>query len=419
MKIEFKIRLFTGLHAELIKNRALNPNGGNNLEGYEVKTSGSAQGSISISNDDPLNDVLKTSLRLQVTTQPAIGERVGILNTGYWGIPIRPDYTSYNASFYAKTTTNFAGALTVSIESTDGRIVYASAVIPGITSIFQKYEVTLTPTIELTQIPTLDAVFVIAVDGTVDVGTEIFFQLVSLYPPTWRNKRNGLRIDIAEKIAAAKPSILRFPGGSFIQGFRDGDKIIRYVWEESIGPIEQRPGHPGLWGYYASNGVGMLEYLEFADELNATAIICVYSGLPSGGYSHPVEEMGPFVESALNAIEYAIGDTSTTWGAIRANNGHPEPFPLPYIEIGNEDYFSDTYNDRYPLFYDAITARYPQITIVGSDYAESRPVPIRDDHYYVALGGFPTRHNRYDDWPRDGSKVCKGILSPEIADIFS
>ncbi|XP_037033096.1 probable alpha-L-arabinofuranosidase A [Bradysia coprophila] len=409
-----------GLHAELIKNRGLNPRGTNNLEGYGAVTSGSAQASISISSDNPLNEVLNTSLRLQVNSRVTNGDRVGILNTGYWGIPIRPDYTFYNASFYAKSATNFNGPLTVTIESSDGSIIYASAVVPQISSTFQKYEVSLVPTAALIQSPTLDVVFVISIEATasaiIDEGTQIFFQLVSLYPPTWRNKPNGLRIDIAEKLAAARPSIMRFPGGSFIQGIKVGDEVIRYVWEETLGPIEERPGYIGTWGYYASNGVGMLEYLEFAEELNATAVICVYSGLANGAYSHPLEEIGEFVESALNAIEYAIGDTSSKWGSIRAANGHPNPFPLPYIEIGNEDYFSRTYNERYPLFYDAIRAKFPQITIIGSDYAESRPVPVRDDHYYVALGGFPQRHTLYDDWPRDGSKVYIGEYATRDGD---
>ncbi len=399
-----------GLHAELIKNRALNPKGWNNLEGYDVVNSGSAEGSISISYDNPLNDVLKTSLRLLVNRRLTVGERVGILNTGHWGIPIRPDYTFYNASFYAKTTTNFAGRLVVSIESTNGSIVYASAVISDeITSVFRKYEVTLTPNPALIQNPSLDVVFVISVDDStsVDAGTEIFFQLVSLYPPTWRNKRNGLRIDLAEKLAASKPSIVRFPGGSFLEGYEYDGEIRRYIWEETVGPIEERPGHPGLWDYYASNGIGMLEYLELAEELNATAVMGVYAGRSLSNFSYPIEEMGPLVQSAINAIEYAIGDISTTWGAIRAANGHPDPFPLPYVEIGNEDYFSVDYNDRYPLFYDAITAKFPQITIVGTDYVESRTVPVRDDHFFVSLGEFPTLHNLYDDVPRNGSKVCK------------
>lgn len=399
------------MHAELIKNRALNPKGWDNLEGYDVVASGAAQGSISISNDNPLNDVLKTSLRLQVSTRPALGERVGILNTGYWGIPIRSDYTYYNASFYAKTTSNFAGPLTLSIESTNGSIIYASGVIPEITSVFRKYELTLTPN-SVDNIPTLDAVFVIAVDGnaSVDPGTEIFFQLVSLYPPTWRNKRNGLRIDLAEKLAAAKPSIVRFPGGSFLEGYVYNGEIRRYIWEETIGPIEERPGHPGLWDYYASNGIGLLEYLELAEELNATAVMGVYAGRSLSNFSYPPDEMGPLVQSALNAIEYAIGDINTTWGSIRAANGHPDPFPLPYIEIGNEDYFSVDYEIRYPPFYDAITTRFPQITIVATDYVESRPVPVRDDHHFVSLGGLPARHTRYDDMPRNGSKVCKSLV---------
>ncbi|XP_037045292.1 probable alpha-L-arabinofuranosidase A [Bradysia coprophila] len=399
-----------GLHAELIKNRALNPKGWDNLEGYDVVSSGNAQGTITISYDNPLNDVLTTSLRLQVNTQLALGERVGIRNSGYWGIPIRPDYTYYNASFYAKATTNFAGPLTVSIESTDGSIVYASAAIPGITSSFQKFEVTLTPIRALIQSPTLDVVFVIALDGSdsVDSGTEVFFQLVSLYPPTWRNKRNGLRIDLAEKLVAAKPSIVRFPGGSFLEGYEYNGEIRRYIWEETIGPIDQRPGHPGLWDYYASNGIGMLEYLELAEELNATAVMGVYAGRSLGNFSYPIDEMEPFVQSALNAIEYAIGDASTTWGSVRAATGHPEPFPLPYVEIGNEDYFSVDYNARYPLFYDAITVKFPQITIVGTDYVDNRPVPVRDDHFFVSLGGLPTLHNHYDTMARNDSKVYIG-----------
>lgn len=372
--------------------------------------SGVAQGSISISNDNPLNDVLKTSLRLQVTTNVALGERVGILNTGYWGIPIRPDYTYYNASFYAKST-NFTGPLTISIESINGSIIYASAVIPQITSSFQKYEVNLMPNPSVIQNPTLDVVFVIAIDGPIDAGTEIFFQLVSLYPPTWRNKRNGLRIDIAEKLEAAKPSIVRFPGGNFLEGFiSDSGEVYRYVWEETIGPIEQRPGFPGIWDYYSSNGVGMLEYLELAEELNATAVLCVYAGYTINNFSYPIEEMEPIVQSALNAIEYAIGDsTTTTWGAVRADNGHPDPFRLPYVEIGNEDFFTNDYEVRYPLFYDAITAKFPQVTIIATDYVESRPVPVRDDHYYVGLGGFPARHTLYDGMSRNGSKVCKSL----------
>lgn len=398
-----------GLHAELIKNRALNPKGWDNLEAYDVVFSGNAEGIISISYDNPLNDVLTTSLRLQVNTRVAPGERVGVRNSGYWGIPIRPDYTFYNASFYAKTTTSYDGPLTISIESTDGNIIYASAVIPGITSSFQKYEITLTPTPALIQNPTLDVVFVIAVDGagSVDPGNEIFFQLISLYPPTWRNKRNGLRIDLAEKLVAMKPSIVRFPGGSFLEGYEYNGEIRRYIWEETIGPIERRPGHPGLWDYYASNGIGMLEYLQLAEELNATAVMGVYAGRSLSNFSYPIEEMEPFVQSALNAIEYAIGDTTTTWGSVRAADGHPDPFPLPYVEIGNEDYFSVDYNARYPLFYDAIIENFPQITIVGTDKVDSRPVPVRDDHYFVGLGGLPSLHHVYDNEPRTDSKICK------------
>jgi alpha-N-arabinofuranosidase len=118
--------------------------------------------------------------------------------------------------------------------------------------------------------------------------------------------------------------------------------------------------------------------------------------------------MGPYVESALNEIEYIIGNTSTTCGARRAADGHPAPFPLKYVEIGNEDWFSDDYEIRYPIFYDAISARYPELVLIATDYVESRPVPMRDDHFYPGFGWFPDNHRLYDDAPRNGSQIFIG-----------
>ncbi|CAL8110638.1 unnamed protein product [Orchesella dallaii] len=347
-----------GLYAELIKNRALSPKRhGSNLDGYAVVKSDGVDGRIYISHDHPLNSVLTSSLRLNADSDVAAGQRIGVSNNGYWGIPIRPDYTSYRASFYAKAI-GFSGPLTVQIESTDGRVVFATAQVPQITEEFQKYEVTLTPTPDMIQNPSLDNLFTISANGPLSANSSIFFNVMSLFPPTYKNRPNGLRIDLAQKLVDAKPSFLRFPGGNFLEGNTIEE---RFIWEETIGDIAQRPGHMGPWGYYSSNGIGLLEYLEFAEDLNAESILCVYAGYSWYGDSIPPEEMGPFVDSALNEIEYVIGDTSTTWGARRAADGHPEPFPLTYVEIGNEDWTSSDYHIRYPIFYDAIRAKYPDL----------------------------------------------------------
>jgi len=394
-----------GLYAELIKNRALSvKSSGGNLEGYAPVNSIEGAGRIYLSHDHPLNSVLTTSLRLNVLENVDSNGRVGISNSGYWGIPIRPDYTSYRASFYAKGD-GYTGPLSISIESTDGSIVYASASIPSITESFAKYEVTLTPDPSMISDPSLDNVFVIATNGAVSANASIFFNVVSLFPPTFNNRPNGMRIDLAQKLKDMKPSFFRFPGGNFLEGNTIDE---RFIWEETIGDISERPGHMGCWGYYSTDGLGLLEYLEFAEDLNADIILGVYAGYSLNHDSVPPEEMGPFVESALNEIEYLIGNTSTTWGAKRAENGHPAPFNLTYVEIGNEDWFSDDYEIRYPIFYDAIRARYPELIIIATDYVESRPVPMRDDHFYPGFGWFPDNHRMYDSAPRNGSQIFVG-----------
>jgi len=394
-----------GLYAELIKNRALSPKRqGNNLEGYSIVKSDGVDGRIYLSRDHPLNDVLKTSLRLNAYNHVSTNQRIGVANEGYYGIPIRPDYNVYKASFYAKAEGSFRGPLTVSIESKDGSVVYASGQVARITDQFQKYEVTLTPNPDLIRTPSLDNLFTITASG-VPNGTSLFFNVISLFPPTFKNRENGLRIDLAQKLVDAKPTFFRFPGGNFLEG----DVLEqRFIWEETIGDVARRPGHMGTWGYYSTDGLGLMEYLLLAEDLNAEIILCVFAGYVLNGDVVPPQEMGPYIESALNEIEYLIGDTNTTWGARRAADGHPEPFPLTYVEVGNEDWSHTDYHLRYPLFYDAILAKYPHLQIIATLDVNTRPIPIRDDHFYPDFGWFPDNHRLYDNAPRNGSKIFVG-----------
>jgi alpha-N-arabinofuranosidase len=189
-----------------------------------------------------------------------------------------------------------------------------------------------------------------------------------------------------------KPTFLRFPGGNFLEGDYFAS---RFPWKTTLGPLEERPGHPGCWSYRASDGLGLLEFLEWCEDLKIEPLLAVYAGyVLHGDHTDAGPLLKPYVQDALDEIEYVTGDVSTYWGAKRAQDGHPEPFKLSYIEIGNEDGFdrSGSYDGRFAQFSDAIKAKYPQLhciaTIGGRDPLGTRSkLTIRkpevvDEHYY-------------------------------------
>ena len=192
------------------------------------------------------------------------------------------------------------------------------------------------------------------------------------------------------------PKFLRFPGGNYVEG----DTIeTRFEWKKTIGPIEQRPGHPCPWGYRSTDGLGLLEFLEWCEDMKAEPVLAVYAGYSlKGTHVNPGPDLEPFVQEALDEIEYVTGDTNTTWGAQRAKDGHPRRSNLHYVEIGNEDWFdkSGSYDARFAQFHDAIKAKYPQLKIIstiGNDQPEnlrvhSRKPDMIDEHYYRSADEF-------------------------------
>jgi len=202
-------------------------------------------------------------------------------------------------------------------------------------------------------------------------------------PPTYDNTPNGLRVDLMRKITALHPGYFRIPGGNYLEG----NTLSTYFnWKNTIGPIESRPGHDNsAWGYWSQDGMGLLEYLEMAEEAGAQPILAVFAGYTLNGSVVPQSQLAPYVQDALDEIQYAIGPTSSTYGAMRAADGHPAPFNLNYVEVGNEDFFdgSGSYNAyRFPMFYDAIKAAYPQLKIIATASVTSRTPDVIDDHYY-------------------------------------
>jgi alpha-L-arabinofuranosidase len=395
-----------GLYAELVQNRAFLDNADEPVHWSVVQGTG-AMATITLDRAKPLNKILTNSLRLDAAKASASG-RAGIANDGYWGIPVKP-HTKYRASFYARTTTNFTGPVRVAIESEDGATTYAEGNVSSLGTNWELHTVTLR-TGDAT--PTAKTRFVLSINQR----GSVWFNLVSLFPPTFHDRPNGNRIDIMQTLAAMKPSFLRFPGGNYVEG---NTLETRFDWKKTIGPLTQRPGHACCWGYRSSDGLGLLEFLDWCEDLKMEPVLAVYAGY-NLNHSHvrTGADLQPYVQDALDEIEYVTGDTSTKWGAERAKDGHRAPFKLTYVEIGNEDEFdrSGSYDARFAQFYDAIKKKYPDIkciSTIGTEHRNqmihSRNPDVIDEHYYSSAATFDKDSpDRWDNYDRTGPKIFVG-----------
>ncbi|HEX4055514.1 MAG TPA: alpha-L-arabinofuranosidase C-terminal domain-containing protein [Tepidisphaeraceae bacterium] len=388
-----------GLYAELVQNRIFQDNAAEPRHWSVVKT-GDTQADIALDENNPIaSTVLTRCLRLDITSI-APGQQAGIANDGYWGIPVRP-HTQYRASFFAKAGSGFSGPLTAEIQNSDGTTVYASASVPAIDTQWKKYELTLTTPNEL---PPVTGRFVILAQGQ----GSVWFNLVSLFPPTFANRPNGNRIDLMQLLADLHPAFLRFPGGNYLEGNTIDE---RFAWKKTIGDLSQRPGHRGPWGYRSSDGLGLLEFFDWCQDLHMQPLLAVYAGYSlRGQHIDPGPALEPFVQNALDEIEYATGDDSTKWGHQRALDGHPAPFKIEYVEIGNEDQFdrSGSYDGRFAQFHDAIKAKYPDLKLIATTPVHSRTPDVVDDHYYRSARAMELDVHHYDKYNRSGPKIFVG-----------
>ncbi|RYE36387.1 MAG: alpha-N-arabinofuranosidase, partial [Sphingobacteriaceae bacterium] len=396
-----------GLYGELIRNRSFKDNF-REPEHWKVINEGDGKATISLDRQQLINTALTTCLKLNIEKQ---GNKTGISNDGFWGIPLKPA-TTYTGSFYAKTDHTQTQPLTVSIESTDGKTTYATAQVSGVNDGWKQYSFSLKTNQNIK--PTADTRFVISTSGT----GNYWFNLVSLFPPTYNNRPNGNRPDIMQLLSDMKPAFLRLPGGNYLEGQMFS---TRYDWKKTLGPLNQRPGHMGTWGYRSSDGMGLLEYLNWCEDLKINTVLALFAGYTlNKDYLEAGPLLKPFVDDALEELEYVMGDTNTKWGAKRAQDGHPQPFKLTYVEIGNEDGFdlSGSYEDRFVQFYDAIKAKYPQLQIIstvggkdplgGRFKVTKRPLELYDEHYYRTASEMESDANHYDNYPRNGAKVFVG-----------
>ncbi len=390
-----------GLYAEMIQNRTFRGSW-EGVEHWGLVRNGDSAATMSIDRNDGPSKALSTSLLLQVTSASS-GNDAGVSNPGYWGLAMKPN-TSYRGSFYARTD-DAAGTLTVRIVNDRSGAVIVSTQVPLHAGPWSEYEYSLKagpirPSVEN------------HIELTLDHPGTLRLQLVSLMPPTFNNRPNGNRPDLMERMAGMHGHFLRLPGGNYLEGDRLEDW---YNWKETIGPLVDRPGHQAPWTYWSTDGLGLLEFLEWCEDLKIEPVLAVYAGYAlNGQHVAAGKDLEPFVQSAVDEVEYLTGNTSTKWGARRAQDGHPAPFPLHYIEIGNEDFFdrSGSYGARFTQFANALRKQYPQYKLIATDPIKAdaaMAIPdMIDDHYYKPPNEMMDFVHHYDNAPRTGPKIFVG-----------
>ena len=402
-----------GLYAELVKNRSFE---------FEQPLMGwTPFGSVEVRSDKPCFDRNPHYVRLTEVGQIT---HAGLENEGFRGMGIQAD-EPYDLTFYGRVVKGDELTLRVELVSASNDIIETQRITLAGSS-WKHYQLAL---LSKTTEPEARLRLTMETKGTLDL------EHVSLFPRhTFNNRPNGLRADLAEALKALKPGVFRFPGGCIVEGTTIE---TRYQWKNTVGPVENRPFNINRWNYtfphkkfpdyYQSYGLGFFEYFQLSEDLGAEPLPVLNCGLScqfenEGMEQHvPVEKLQPYIDDALDLIEFANGPVTSHWGKLRADMGHPSPFGLKYIAIGNEQW-GELYPERLAPFVQAIRARYPEIQIVGSAgpnaegeqfeylWPEMRRlnVDLVDEHYYRSPEWFLSNADRYDNYDRKGPKVFAG-----------
>lgn len=407
-----------GLYAELVKNRSFEfPQ--DHLQGWKPF------GKVDVLDDGPF-ERNPHYVRLSEPGHPH--KWTGLDNEGFFGIGVEKG-KQYRFSVWARVP---EGKETLRIElintaSTGENQFYTQDRIVVDSKEWKKYQVVITAT-ETNPKATL-RIFLESRGGSVDL------EHISLFPvDTWKGHENGLRKDLAQALYDLHPGIFRFPGGCIVEG---ADLDTRYNWKNSVGPVENRPLNENRWeytfphrffpDYFQSYGLGFFEFFQLSEEIGSEPLPILSCGLAcqfqndSEDAHVPVDELQPYIQDALDLIEFANGGVDTQWGKLRAEMGHPAPFNLKFIGIGNEQW-DPIYPEHLKPFIDAIRAKYPEIKIVGSagpnsegeqfDYLwpemKKLGADLVDEHFYRPYNWFLSQGARYDNYDRKGPKVFAG-----------
>ncbi len=435
-----------GLYAELVQNRSFEYQPSEKREWHsmsywEYLTPGFSYGKFNIETSEPIHPNNPHYAVLEIEHVGAIPERtdgrgprqplpesittgrpgVGIKNSGFANMVIQPQET-YHFSLFARLLSNQPVDMFISLRDTAGKTIAESKISINKQS-WQEYSTILTA-----NMGSDSAQLVLTAVSKGNVALDV----VSLFPgKTFKNRKNGLRPDMAQLLADMKPAFIRFPGGCVAHGDGLGNM---YRWKNTIGPIEQRKEQRNLWGYHQTAGLGYYEYFQFCEDIGASplpvlpaAVSCQNSGGTwriggTGQQALPMEEMQEYIQEVLDLIEWANGSAESTWGSKRAAAGHPAPFNLKFVGIGNEDKITPEFEQRFKMIFDAVKAKHPEITLIGTSgpfhsgadfekgwsLVNALQVPMVDEHYYTNPEWFISNQYRYDGYDRKGAGVYLG-----------
>lgn len=408
-----------GLYAEMIKNRSFEfPQ---NLMGWNT------YGNVSLHDDGPFE---RNPHYVRLAASGHNDKHTGLENEGFFGVTYKKR-EEYRFSVWARSPKGKKANVRVELVNTASMNNSHIAAVKTITvesTEWKRYEVILKPE-ESCSKGKLRIFLSKPDDVTVDL------EHISMFPAdTWNGHKNGMRKDLAQALYDLHPGVFRFPGGCIVEGT---DLDTRYKWKNTVGPVENRPVNENRWhytfphrfypDYYQSGGLGFYEYFLLSEEIGAEPLPVLSVGLACQFQNHdasahmPVKELQPYIQDALDLIEFANGDTTTIWGGLRAGMGHPAPFNLKLIAIGNEQWGPE-YPEHLAPFMDAIRKAYPDIKIVGSSGPNSEGeqfdylwpemkklgADLVDEHFYRPESWFLAQGNRYDNYDRKGPKVFAG-----------
>ncbi|MGC4035194.1 MAG: alpha-L-arabinofuranosidase C-terminal domain-containing protein [Chitinophagaceae bacterium] len=407
-----------GIYAELVKNRSFEffkP-----MMGWTVKQKKFNEGAVLVTNRKEENTANPRFLR--VTVENAAQGDLSISNEGFRGMGIKKDLRYDFSASYRQAGSGIK--MHVELSDSTGKILGSTTITPEQTGDTWK-KLTASFTSNTTEEKAKMNIWFEG-NGVIDL------DMISLFPSdTWKNRPGGMRADMVQRLADLKPGFIRFPGGCIVEGF---DLSLRYQWKKTIGPLEERQLIINRWNYefahrpapdyFQSFGLGFYEYFQLAEDIGAEPLPILNCGMACQFNSAEVatlDELDPYVLDALDLIEFANGDATTKWGKVRTDMGHPKPFNLKMMGVGNENW-GPQYVERLKIFTKAIKAKYPSFKIVNSsgtdpngerfDYLNkelrSMNADIIDEHYYRRPEWFFANAKRYDNYPRNGSKIFGG-----------
>jgi len=407
-----------GLYAEMVKNRSFEFD--QPLMGWAQPSTNPYSSNLNSGIAHTLtyaNNVNKNILRVNVFN----GNNYSIVNEGFRGMGVVKG-KDYLLSFYAANRDMTIKTITFQLIDPQDNVIATADVDPQLKD-WNQYAAKLIAN-KTEEKARLKITF--KGQGAIDL------DMISLFPKdTWNGRAKGLRKDLVEVIADLKPGFLRFPGGCIIEG---RTLAQRYQWKQTLGGIEQRATMVSRWNtefshkltpdYFQSFGLGFYEYFQLAEDLGAEPIPVISCGIAcqfNTGELVPISELDPYIQDALDLIEFANGSTETPWGMVRASMGHPDKFNLKYLGIGNEQW-GPQYIERFELFQKIIKEKHPEIVLISGsgpfpdgelfDYAHKElkklGAEIIDEHYYKDMNWFKQNATRYDRYDRNGPKIFAG-----------